>query len=391
MRRYKMLIFTLLVFIATALTYFYEHKEYTHESYKLPSLKFHSDRFGDIRNISPIRNYNLPMLLILSTDESTKSSTLSVLNITKNTDTKFYSFNTHSVLQDKILMDNMGQRIVTVGKEGVEFSRIISGLGEDKDEIQLNRNFIEIKDFQSTNSIDYEYKLFYSKNNDNLIHSRDIENGFNMNSLFSNENIKEEVLYYKNPLSIIGYTLDGIIYYTKSTREGITLYSYATSNNGPYHKPITIKNFVHGKTTQYGSGLTGIYEDAGNFRIFIIDRFDPKLEIATIPKNTDALGQVPDVYTIAYNEEYYCIYSSFDENHIGSIYLKTHKDSSPKEMIKNQPIVGPIKLFQSGINIDERTYRFDRILFTTLENDKIHVKIYDINEDRIEDITEYFQ
>lgn len=391
MRRYKMLIFTLLVFVATALAYLYEHKEYTNESYKLPSLKFHSYRFGDIRNISPIRNYGLPIFLILSTDESTNSSTLSGLNISKNTDTKFYSFNTHSVLQDKILTDNMGERIVTVGKEGVELSRIISGLGENKDEIQLNRSFIEIKDFQSANSIDYEYKLFYSKNNDNLIHSRDIENGFNMNSLFSNESIKKEVLYYKNPLSIIGYTLDRIIYYTKSTREGITLYSYTTRNNGPYHKPIIVKNFVHGKTLQYGSGVTGIYEADGNFRIFIIDGFNPKLEIAAIPKNTNALGQVPDVYTIDYNEEYYCIYSSFDEKHNGSIYLKTHKDDSPKELVKNQPIVGPIKLFQSGVNLDERTYRFDRILFTTLENGKIHVKIYNINEDKIDDITEYFQ
>jgi len=391
MRRYKMLIFTFLVFIATALSYLYEHKEYTHESYKLPSLKFHSNKFGDVRNISPLRNHNLPILLVLSTDESTNSSALSGLNIAKNTDTKFYSFNTHSVLQDKILMDNIEKGIITVGKEGVEFSRIIPGFGEGKDEIQLDRNFIEIKDFQNANSIDYAYKLFYSKNNDNLIHSRDIANGFNINSLFTNQNIKEEVLYYKNPLSIVGYTFDEIIYYTKSTKEGIALYSYATSNNRPNHKPITIKNFVHGKTTQYGSGLTGIYEDAGKFRIFIIDRFDPKLEIATIPKNTDALGQVPDVYTISYNEEYYCIYSSFDENHIGSIYLKTHKDSSPKELIKNQSIVGPIKLFQSGINIDDRTQRFDRILFTTLENDKTHVKIYDINEDKIDDITEYFQ
>lgn len=391
MRRYKMLIFTLLVFVATALAYLYEHKEYTNESYKLPSLKFHSDRFGDIRNISPIRNYSLPIFLILSTDESTNSSTLSGLNISKNTDTKFYSFNTHSVLQDKILSDNTGGTIATVEKDGVNFSRVFSSFGEGKEEIQLDRSFMEIKDFANANSIDYNYNLFYTKSNDNLIHSVSNTNIFNINSLFRNENITKEILYYKNPLSIVGYTLDRIVYYTKSTKEGITLYSYSTKNNGPYHKPITIKNFVHGKTLQYGSGITGIYEDAGNFRIFIIDRFDPKLEIATIPKNTDVLGQVPDVYTIDYNGEYYCIYSSFDEKHNGSIYLKTHKDDSPKELVKNQPIVGPIKLFQSGINLDDRTQRFDRILFTTLENGKTHVKIYDINKDMIEDITEYFQ
>jgi hypothetical protein len=209
----------------------------------------------------------------------------------------------------------------------------------------------------------------------------------------SNQKPQEEHLYYKNPLSIVAVNdFDKIIYYTKFSKHGINLFSYNMHKNPNVKDGILTKNFVHGKSVESGVGVTGIYEEENNFKVFFVNRFNPLMNVAAIPKNTDALGQVPDVYSIINNEKYYCIYSSFDENHLGSIYLKTHNDNEPKEVLKNQFIVGPIKLFQNGEpSPNQSNHLFNSILFTTLEEGKTHVKIYNINNDTTEDITKFFQ
>jgi hypothetical protein len=102
-----------------------------------------------------------------------------------------------------------------------------------------------------------------------------------------------------------------------------------------------------------------------------------------INKNTDFMGQIPDVQLNAVNNTFEVYYTSFNESHMGSIFSLDRSTKEQTEIVKNQPVVGPIRF---SVNLDN-----PKLLFFTYENGEIHIKTCSAKGDDLEDITKLFK
>lgn len=123
------------------------------------------------------------------------------------------------------------------------------------------------------------------------------------------------------------------------------------------------------------------HENNKKLNLFIIrqtiDKYnnDDYYSLDTIPYNTDLFGAVPSVDSITYNKEFYLAYTSYDENHKGNLKI-CGLDQNPKVIVSGENIFGPISMNESNI------------LYFTLENNNVKIKICDHKGNLIKDITD---
>lgn len=94
----------------------------------------------------------------------------------------------------------------------------------------------------------------------------------------------------------------------------------------------------------------------------------------TIPYNTDSFEAVLSVDSITYNKEFYLAYTSYDENHKGNLKI-CGLDQNPKVIVSGKNIFSPINMNESYI------------LYFTLENKNVKIKICDHKGNLIKDIS----
>lgn len=397
MKKYRMLIFTLLIALLTGIFYAYENLGMKIPEYKKPAINLNSNKFGKIKNITWSNNFAAPdkSLLILSSrmKDDKKYSYLYYLNIDNGQSKLLYEFTSHKYLDDIILFDriSINDTIVSTYDEGI----IKTTLTRDKNNIisSSNSEIIAIEDFQDASSVDYKSNISYTKYNSKFIYTKNVNVGTLTSFLYTTSS-PDNAKYYRKPYYIVSATSpDNVLTYTSVKRNGVNLYSM--ENGVPLSKlnrPI-MKNIISTKSLRDGFGYTGTNiktKDAKavpSLNVFISCRntsYDKSPYIIdSIPFNTDKFGSIPSLDSVNINENFSVVYTSYNENHEGIIKIANYREE-PKTIVKDKNLFGPVNITQKRINNKD----VKLVLYFTDENNETHAKICDIDGKLIKDITE---
>ncbi|MHB8126589.1 MAG: hypothetical protein ACYDEJ_13295 [Desulfitobacteriaceae bacterium] len=118
------------------------------------------------------------------------------------------------------------------------------------------------------------------------------------------------------------------------------------------------------------------------------------LELDTIPFNTDPLGALPAMSSTTYNEDYTLAYTSYDERHRGKLII-CNFEQEPKVILEEDNLFGPVSIARKSIPdltdpLVKGDFRSKYILYFTLDNDIVHVKICDEQGKLVKDLTNMF-
>lgn len=399
MRKYSMLIFTILLALLTVGTYAYENYNINIPEIKKPQLNITSKKFGDIKNIVWLDNFTSheAALIILANKEKSdiKYSYLYYLNVETGQDILLAEFPAHKHLNNTILFDNpfSSDNIITAYNKGLVKTTLISNKDQ---EIKSSTDIIEIPGFTEATSMDFKGELFFAKSDDKLIHQKK----FFKHALFSFANngaLPEFTTYYRNPYFIVNAnSLDRILTYTSIDKNKINLYGmyYNGTLISKLNKPL-ITNIISAKAIEDGYGFMGmnVVDNQNNnssiksLNLFMVrrnlDEDQVYYSLDNIPYNKDRFGAIPDIDSTTYNEDFSLVYTCYDENHQGQIRTRNYLNK-PKVIIDKQNIFGPIRISSKKFN----DKRIKVILYFTYEDNSVNAKICDLDGNLIKDITD---
>jgi len=96
---------------------------------------------------------------------------------------------------------------------------------------------------------------------------------------------------------------------------------------------------------------------------------------------------VPALDSTTFNEDYTLVYTSYDESHRGKLNICNYKQG-PKIILEDENLFGPVSIARKSladplVKGDRKKY----ILYFTLENGKVRVKICDEQGKLVKDLT----
>ena len=405
-----MLLLTLAVLMATVMTQISANQALAKPNFREPFLEFRSPKFGQIKNIVWLDNFILTdnAVLVLATNlkDNISYSYLSYLDIATGESTLLAEFPTHQYLDDVILFANpfSGKSVITAYRDGVVKTTLTR---DDKHNLHAEQELIPVNGFDEATSIDFKGNLYYSKANDNLLYVKSFEQ---LAFPFFNPNNQpnQDTTFLQKPYQIINAnTLDRTLTYTSLTRNGIDLYSMdftglpLARNNAPL-----INKVVQAQAIEDGYGFIGMkFSDDSSkssndrtLNVFMVRRnrsdYLNILELDTIPFNMDPLGAVPAMSSATYNEDYALAYTSYDESHRGKLIICNY-EQKPKVILEEEHLFGPVSIARKSIPnptdpLVKGDLRSKYILYFTLENDIVHVKICDEHGTLVKDLTNMF-
>ncbi|MFL0266635.1 hypothetical protein [Candidatus Clostridium radicumherbarum] len=393
MKKYFMLLLTLFMILLTTTAFIYENNVQAPQI-KQPSISIDSQRFGLIKNIVWTNKYmNDKKSLIILSSKNTGQGVMSCLyhlNIDTGKSQLLAEFPSHKNLNNVVLLDGpMSQHSIVAAYD----KGIIKVNYPTTDQGTVTHEMTDITGFATATSMDLKGNLVYTRENDKLLYVKNISTS-NFTGFFTSNNIKDLTTYYTKPLYVSNFnSLDNIIAYTSINRNSVDL--YAMVNGVPVNtlnKPV-IRNVVTSRGIEDSFGFTGmnIINDTKKNKILnlfmirrTIDKYnnDDYYSLDTIPYNTDPFGAVPAVDSTTYNSEFFLAYTSYDENHKGSLKI-CGLNQKPKVVVKNENIFGPISMTDL-LPFNKMSY----ILYFTLENNNVKIKICDSNGNLVKDITD---
>lgn len=379
MKKYGMFILCILIFLSTIFIYIYENTNLPVSSWKEPEINFKSKKFGDIKNIVWGKvGYYSDHLFILADNAPNAEKDVSYiyyLNIKTGKYGILTSFETNKDFKN--VMDcSQWDSLYTISKNGI--NSIKPSIDPSTCNVYSNNSFYSIPDFNNVDSISISNQIYYTKSTDKLLYIQDMPSeGFSFSNFGSQSSTRT---LYANVDKVISSPEWSNIYFTRRERSGINAYELENRNgfDGVKLNLIT-KNFIYLRKSAFlGGEFVALTDEDMELGILVEGNL-----IGRINKNTDLLGQIPDMQLIAVNNTFEVFHTSFNDNHIGSIYSLNRFSKRETEIIKNQPIIGPIRLPMSLIN--------PKLLFFTYENGKVHIKTCSTNGDELTDITELIE
>lgn len=395
MKKYSMLIITIIMIIATAISYAYEFKDLDPPEYKEPHINIHSEKFGEINDILWASDFISPQraIIILSSYEyeGENRSSIYYLDIDTGKTTLLSDYPSHKNLNDAIVFKNgfSENNIITAYDKGIVKTQIVF----KREDPQIHEvdfgidEMVEIEGFEDATSMDYSSGLFFTKEKDNLIYSRTFNQDF-FYGMF-NQNMESNKTHYRHPYEIINANgLNNTLAYTSinNNKKDIYLMNYDGSFITTFNTPV-IKNVVTAKSISDGFGFIGMTseDDENTLEVFIHRRYPNEVDpykLDTIPFNIDIYGAIPSIDSTTFNEDYSLAYTSYDENHNGSIKVSSF-GNEPKVILEDDNLYGPVRITSKRIDGKEKKL----ILYYTLENDEPKIKICDIEGNLFKDIT----
>jgi hypothetical protein len=394
MRKYFMLVVTIFMLLLTFAAYRYENNVQA-PPIKQPSISIDSQRFGLIKKIVWTNKYmnDIMSLIILSTRNTEHGSISYLYHLNADTGKSglLAEFPAHKNLNSIVLFDApMGRNsIIAAYDKGI--IRVSYPTGDTGSATQER---IEIDGFDTATSMDLKGKLAYTRANDNLLYVKNLSNG-GFTNFFNNNAIKDVTSYYTKPLYIANLnSLNNIIAYTCINRNRVDIFAMADGFPVNTLNTPVIKDVVSVRGIEDSFGFTGMNllkdsENNKNLNLFMIrqniDKYNNKddyYSLDTIPYNTDPFGAVPSVDSTTFNVEFSLAYTSYDENHKGSLKI-CGLNQQPKVIVSGEDIFGPISMTQLN-----QEYNTTFILYFTLENNNVKIKICNINGDPVKDITD---
>lgn len=394
MRKYFMLMVTIFMLLLTIAAYKYENN-FQVPQIKQPSISIDSQRFGLIKRIVWTNKHmnDNKSLIILSTRNTSQclTSYLYHLNVDTGKSELLAEFPAHKNLNSEVLFDTPTglNTIVSAYDKGI--IKISYRTGEAG---SASQERIDIADFDTATSMDFKGNLIYTRENDKLLYAKNFSTGI-FTGFFNNNTLKDVTTYYTKPLYIANLnSLNNIITYTSINGNRIDL--FAMHNGVPaniLNKPV-IKDVVSVRGIEDSFGFVGmnILNSSNNnkeLNLFMlrrtIDKYnnDDYYSLDTLPYNTDPFEAVPAVDSTTYNEKFSLAYTSYDENHKGSLKI-CGLNKQPKVIVSGENIFGPISMTEILHQDTDMLY----ILYFTLENNNVKVKICNGKGDLVKDITD---
>ncbi|MHB8075949.1 hypothetical protein [Desulfosporosinus fructosivorans] len=405
MRKYIMLLFTLVVLLATVITQVPEYKTHPEPNFQEPFLEFNSSKFGQIKNIVWLDNFvlseNAVVVLATNLKENISYSTLSYLDVATGESQLLAEYPTHQYLDDVILFDSPFSKhsIITAFNEGV----VKTTLTRDNDQnLHAEQELLTIEGFEEANSMEYKGNLYYSQENDKLLYVKNFDRPvFSFNET---DTPVSDMTYLLKPYQIINAnTLDSTLTYTSFTPNGIDLYSIDFDGTPLINSKPVVKNVIKAQTIEDRFGFIGMNLNTDpsssssnqTLNIFMARRYSSNnheiLELDTIPFNNDPQGAVPALDSTTYNEDYTLVYTSYDESHRGKLKICNYKQK-PKVILEDENLFGPVSIARKStfdptdpLGKGDRTNKY--ILYFTLENGKVRIKVCDEQGELVKDLT----
>lgn len=389
MKKYFMLIITIFMFIFTVAAYKYENNIQIPEI-KQPSISINSKKFGQIKNIIWESQYkpDNKALIILSTrdtDEGTISY-LYHLNIDTGESELLTEFPAHKNLNNVVFNDSFNSRkIIAAYDKG-----IIKVNYQSDSPSSATQEEIEIPNFDKATSMDLRSDLIYTLENDNLLYKKRLLTG-SFTDFNNNNNINDITSYYVKPLNVVNLnTMDNLVTYTSVNNNNVNLYMMkdgAPTNalNKPTFKDVIS---VQGREDGYGFAGMNVLSDPENnkmINLFMINREidkyndDDHFSLDTFPYNTDPFGAVPAMDSAILMNDSSLAYTSYDENHKGSLKLCLPNEQ-PKILLKDENIFGPIRL----LNYKDMPY----ILYFVWKYNTMRIRVCNQNGNLVYNLTD---
>lgn len=371
MKKYGMILFTLIIFIITGVIYYYNDMNLSQIEYKYPKIQLESKKYGVIKNFL-WSDTDEDRLIFLAVKEDEKVSSIYSMDINTAEVKNLFTFQTHKILDDFFMYEKWNRYSVFVpSPDGIHEVFI-----ENRSNVE--KEFYKINNFEDANSLYIDSKIYYTKPDDNILYTIERTN-YSVLDFSRNENSQKQKNYLKSPKEIILDQFGDCLYYTKEERDGISIFKMEEGR--PIENRIA-KHIIMTKSSFNGHEMIGLKDGKNTYGVFWtdhlwkMDNIDITNEtIDRIPKYNDYFNQIPDVQAT-----YDCIvYTKYNKDKKGSIIIR-ERNSIMNEIIKNKPIVGPIRISELEKNI----------LYFTYEDEKIHVKVYHLNKKKIKDLTEQF-
>lgn len=390
-----MLFTTIVMLLLTLTVYIYENKIVIPQI-KQPTIAIDSQKFGKIKKIAWLSEYisDKNALIILSSRkvDNIDSSYLYYLDIDTGKSNLLAQFPSHKNLDNVILFEPFSTEsgIITAYDKGI----VKIPFHSLEDTVSAYSRLIEIEGFSEATSMDFKDNLIFTLANDNLLYLKNLQETSFMN--FTNVNQQPDMTtYYVKPYYIVNLNaIDNIITYAAVNKNRVDL--YAMKDGIPvtwFDKPV-IKNVITASKIQDGDGFIGMNisedsKDNKNLNVFMIRRTidkynnDDFYKLDTVPYNLDPFGGVPAIDSATYNDKYTLAYTSYDENHKGSLKL-CGLNQKPKVILSNENIFGPISITEKHVGDVDK----DSILYYTYENNSVRIKICNSDGKLIADVTD---
>lgn len=394
MRKYFMLTVTIFMLLLTIAAYRYENN-FQIPQIKQPSISIDSQRFGLIKRVVWMNKYvnDNKFLIILSTRNTSEGvmSYLYHLSVDTGKSELLAEFPAHKNLNSEILFGApMGLNVIAAAYDkGI--IKISYSTGEAG---SVSQERTEIAGFDTATSMDLKGKLIYTRENDNLLYVKNLSNG-GFTNFFTNNTLKDVSTYYTKPLYIANLnSLDNIITYTSINKNRIDLFAMKDGVSANILNTPVIKDVVSVRGIEDSFGFAGmnILNDSKNnkkLNLFMIRRTidkynnDDFYSLDTIPYNTDPFDAVPAFDSTTYNEKFSLAYTSYDENHKGSLKI-CGLNQQPKVIVSGENIFGPISMTEILHEGNNMIY----ILYFTSENNNVKIKVCNGNGELVKDITD---
>lgn len=377
MKKYGMLILTLVVIIITFSIYYYENSNIPDISYHYPQVNFQSEKYGLIRNIQ-WSSWSDEQIFFLATQEDKEThkemSKLYIMDVITGRVREIFEFPMHPILKNFIQYSSIEDKLYTASPDGV-YEIAMNNNMDDK----FMTNFYPIDQFQNASNCfvyNNSYEMFFCNQNDKLLYV------YGSPSSYSEQPKK----YFKDPHTILLKSYSNHLYYTRKKKERIHIYDVYERRSilGSFmQEDLFAEDIVSPKADIIRKDLFGLMNKGDNYAVYWTDELVNESEqsisdniMGTISKNTDLLGQIPDVDVSSRNNT--IAYMEYHEDRLGSIVWQK-RNGRKVEIIKNAPIVGPIRISKR---------RGQEILYFTLEDSELHVHIYDLLTDKVADLTD---
>lgn len=181
--------------------------------------------------------------------------------------------------------------------------------------------------------------------------------------------------YDFSPQAVFTNFYNRSIYYTKLGKNGLNLYkAILPQNNIGIRGELIIEDIIYPRISEdFYPGIAALVKTLNGYGLYINGNI-----LDEIPSETSILNQLPDMQFNNNNNTERAAYMKFNPDHRGSIILST--PSGKTEIVKDAPIIGQLRFSSSG----------KRLIYFTLEDKKVMVKLYNIEDRTTRDITDIF-
>ncbi len=379
MKKYGMLAFLLFAAAASAFAYYSEDRTGAGIGYNYPEVRLHTDRYGDISNIiwSGSDEEHIIFLAEKSGAGAGALSTLYMMDVNTGEVKELYSFETHDILKGFMQHSRSNDfSLYTASPGGINEIRDI----RIESNYEVTDHFYSLDGFDNANSAFIADKIYFTKADDNLLCMEDVlYRGFGF--FYNNSVQKGQSRYLKRIDKVLLKDWGAELYYTRSGKDGIGIYKLIEEDFKIKEEPVAA-NVVSAKPDFWGRQITGLYDRGRMYGVYWTADFLNNRQVSftdglvkEIPKNNDLFGQIPDVQVAAN----LIFYTRYDEDGRGTIFTGK-KNGLKTAVVKDEPIVGPLRVSRQG----------KKILYFTYEDEEVRVKVYDTDSEKTEDITGAF-